>query len=223
MEKRKVTVQRNAIENFLMFLKEFVKAHRKTVLIGFVTFIIAVVLFLAGAVFYDIKSTAELREYETLMNAYESGPRDAAAFTDTVSKLVKITDKSWFGYVHKNGYYIAAGMYFEHKMYDDAKIYYLKFADKSSSPVLVPLALFQAAICAENGEKYDEALSIYKKIEKSYKDTGFNDRMMYDMGRMYQKKGDRITAKEYFNKVISQYPNSWFAVQSKVRVFILGI
>lgn len=223
MEKRTVTIKRNAIESFLMYLKEAAKHHKKTVAISAAAVIAAVCLFIGGAVFYDVSSASDLREYESLMRTYESGSKDADAFTKTVTKLVSITDKSRFGYVHANGYYVAAGMYFEHKMYDDAKKYYLMFADRSASSPFAPLALFQAGVCAENVDRYDEALTTYKRIEKSYKDSAFNDRLLYDLGRMYQKKGEKMTAKDYYSKVISQYPNSMFSYQAKMRVFLLGL
>jgi tetratricopeptide (TPR) repeat protein len=223
MEKRTVTIHRNVIESSLMLIKEFVKAHRKSAAIGAAAVLAAVVLFIGGAVYYDISSSSDLRAYESLTRDYEAGPKDAGAFSATVTKLVSITDKSHFGYVHANGYYLAAGMYFERKMYEEAKTNYLKFVDRSSSSVFAPLALFQAAVCAENTDKVDEALSLYKRIEKSYKDSAFTDRLFYDLGRMYQKKGEKVTAKEYFGKVIAQYPNSLFAVQAKMRTFLLGL
>lgn len=222
MEKRSVTIHRNAIESFLMYVKEFIKGHRKSVLIGAVCFFAAVLLLLAGAVFYDFSSTSDLRAYEKITLEYSSG-KDATAFNDTITKLSRLAEKSRFGYVHKNGYYIVAGMYFERKMYDEAKSFYLKFVDRSSSSIFAPLALFQAGVCAENTDKYDEALSLYRRIEKSYKDSGFNDRAFYDIGRMSQKKGDRVTAKEYFEKVITQFPNSSYATQAKMRIFLLGM
>ncbi|MGL4369575.1 MAG: tetratricopeptide repeat protein [Spirochaetota bacterium] len=223
MEKRKVTIQRNAVEQFLMICKEFILNHRRPVVYASLFLLAALVLFLAGAVFYDYRSGKELHEYEKIVSSYEEGPKDAASFNDAVGKLVKLTDGSYFGYVHKNGYYVAAGMYFERKMYDDAKKYYLLFEDKNSSSVFSPIALSQAGICAESAAHFDEAFDIYKKIEKSYKDTAFNDRLMYDLGRMCAKKGDKVTAKEYFNKVITQYPNSWFAPQARIRLFLLGL
>ena len=223
MEKRKVTIHRNAIEKFLMFLKDFVKHHRKPVIISSVGILLAVIVFVGGAVFYDFSTKKELRAYEELMSAYETGTKDDASFNKTVAGLVKITDASYFGYVHQNGYYVAAGLYFEHKMFADAKKYYLLFADTSSSSSFAPLALFQAGVCAENFEKYDEALDLYKRIEKNYKDSAFNDRLFYDLGRMQSKKGDKAAAKESFKKVMTQYPNSTYAVQSKIRLFLLGL
>jgi len=223
MEKRKVTIRRNAIETFLMFLKDFINSHRKPVIVSTIVILAAVVLFIGSAVFYDFSTKKDLRAYEVLMTEYETGTKDDAAFNKTVSELVKLTDNSWFGYVSRNGYYVAAGLYFEHKKFEDAKTYYLKFADASSSSPFAPLALFQAGICAESLEKYNEALDIYKSIEKEYKDSAFNDRLFYDLGRMQAKKGDKAAAKESFRKVMTQYPNSVFATQSKIRLFLLGL
>ena len=223
MEKRKVTIHRNAIETFLMFLKDFAYKHRKPVIVGTICAIAAVILFVGGAVFYDISTKNDLRAYEELMTEYETGAKDDVSFNKTVKGIITITDKSYFGYVHTNGYYVAAGLYFEHKMFEEAKKNYILFADRSSSSPFAVLSLFQAGICAENQEKYDEAFTIYRKIEKEYKDSSFNDRLFYDLGRMLSKKGEKAAARENYKKVMSQYPSSSYAMQARIRLFLLGI
>jgi tetratricopeptide (TPR) repeat protein len=222
MEKRTISIERNAIENFLMKVKEFVRHHRAHTLVITLVVVIGTALIMSGAVYYDYRSNRELHSYESIMNDYAAGPRDDAAFAAMISKLTVLVDSTLWGYVHAEGNYIAAGLYFEKKKFADAQKFYLKYADSSSS-VLAPLALFQAGICAEDLGKFDQAFEIYKRIEKEYKDSLFADRVLYDVGRMYQKKGDSVNAREYFNKLQTQFPGSPYNSLAKVRVFLLGI
>jgi tetratricopeptide (TPR) repeat protein len=221
MEKRTISIERNAIENFLMKVKEFLKHHRLPALVITIIVVAGTLIFVSGAIYYDYRADKELHSYESIMNDYASGAKDDAAFTAMISKLAKLVDSTYWGYVHAEGNYIIAGSYFERKQFADAQKFYLKYADSSSS-VLAPLALFQAGICAEEMGKFDQAFDLYKRIEKEYKDS-YTDRALYDIGRMYQKKGDSVNAREYFNKLQTQFPGSSYNSQAKIRVFLLGL
>jgi len=221
MEKRTISIERNAIEKYLMKVKEFIKHHRSPAIIITIIVVAGTLLFVSGAIYYDYRADKDLRSYETIMNDYAAGARDDAAFNAMTSKLTTLVNSSYWGYVHAEGNYIIAGSYFAKKNFSDAQKFYLKYADSSSS-VLAPLALFQAGICAEELGKFDQAFDLYKRIEKEFKDS-FADRVLYDIGRMYQKKGDAVNAREYFNKLQIQFPGSPYNSQAKVRVFLLGL
>jgi TolA-binding protein len=222
MENRKISIERNAIEKFLMRVKEFVKHHRSPFLVITIVVVVGTIIFLSGAVYYDYRADKELHSYEAIMNDYAAGTKDDAAFNAMITKLTALVDSTHWGYVHAEGNYIIAGSYFEKKKYADAQKFYLKYADSSSS-VLAPLALFQAGVCAEEQGSFDKAFDLYNRIEKEYKDSPYTDRALFDVGRMYQKKGDMVNAREYFNKLQSQFPGSPYNSQAKVRIFLLGL
>jgi tetratricopeptide (TPR) repeat protein len=222
MEKRNVTIHRNAIESFFMSLKDFIKHHRNPVLIGFIAVVLLSGTAIGGAFYYDYSSLKDLHAYEKLVADYEAGAKDENAFKVMIGKLTTLVDSSKFGYVSRHGNFLIAGYYFDNKHYDEAMKYFEKYANSSSS-VYAPLALLQAGACAEETDKYDKAFEFYKKAESKYKDSPFSDRILYDLGRMYQKKGDDINARESYNKILTLYPKSSFAAQAKARMFLIGL
>jgi TolA-binding protein len=222
MEKRNVTIHRNAIESFFMSLKDFIKHHSRPVLIGFIAVLLLSGTAIGGAFYYDYSSLKDLRAYETIVADYEAGAKDENSFKVMINKLTTLVDSSKFGYVSRHGDFIVAGYYYNNKRYDDAMKRFEKYA-KSSSSVYAPLALLQAGACAEETDKYDKAFELYKKAQSTYKDSPFTDRILYDLGRMYQKKDDMVNARESFNKIITQYPKSSFVAQAKARMFLLGL
>jgi tetratricopeptide (TPR) repeat protein len=222
MEKRNVTIHRNAIESFFMSLKDFIKHHRKPVLLGFLAVVLLSAASIGGAFYYDYCSIKDLRAYETIVADYDSSAKDENAFKVMIGKLTTLVDASKFGYISRHGNFLIAGYYYDNKHYDEAMKYFEKYANSSSS-VYAPLALLQAGASAEETDKYDKAFEFYKKAESKYKDSPFTDRIIYDLGRMYQKKGDIVNARESFNKILTQYPKSSFAAQAKARMFLLGL
>lgn len=222
MEKRNVTIHRDGLENFLMAVKEYVKSHRRPVAIIALAVLILTGAGVAAFVYYDTTSSADLHEYETIITAFQMSEDKNAAADVAVVKLKSLVNKSRFGYVHRHGKYIIAGLLFGNKKFDEARTMYLEYADNTDS-TFTPLALFQAGICAESLNQFDKANEIYKRIEKKYKDSVYADRILYDLGRMAQKKGDGALAKDYFSRLLSQFPNSPFAVQAKARLFMNGM
>ncbi len=172
----------------------------------------------------DISQKYEPKD-EAASAAVDTAAMDAertAAATDYAVKLIALADKSNWGYVADNGYYIAGGLYFTVKDYQKALENYLKAEDKAGNDVLKMLTMQQAAVCYEWLNKNDEAFAIYQKLEKKYEKTDYLDRILYDLGRMYQVKGDKEKAKEYFSKVIKNYSASVFAKKSQERILLLG-
>ncbi len=49
------------------------------------------------------------------------------------------------------------------------------------------------------------------------------DQVLYNTGRLYSLKNDQIKAREYFNKVITRYPESAYAERSKERLLLLSL
>jgi TolA-binding protein len=60
-------------------------------------------------------------------------------------------------------------------------------------------------------------------MEKEYAESALADQIQYDLGRMYQKKGDVFKSREHFNRVVFTYPQSLFARKAKERLFMLGL
>jgi tetratricopeptide (TPR) repeat protein len=222
MEKRSITIHRNGIEKFFMAVKDYVKHHRRPALLVIAAVVVLSGLLIGGAFYYDVRSSRELLTYEDAVAAFSSSDRGDAAFDTMMKQLVPLVESSKWGYVSRHGEYILGGLYFDQKKYADAQKHYEKYADCSKS-AFAPLALLQAGACAEESGNYDKALEIYKSFGKKFKDSGFTDRSVYDLGRMYQKKGDIAAARDQFNKIVTQYPKSPFNGPAKARLLVLGM
>ncbi len=225
MERRKITIERNVIENVLMAAKDFVKRNRKVVLYSALGICLIMVLVLSAYVYFERKAAAEIVKFERIMDRYRALERqedggNTGVFI-VIEEMKNLVNSSSWGFVHTMGDYVLGRMYFGNKSYSDARRHYLKFADDNPGSDFAVLALQKAAVAAESQGFFEEALQTYRKLDERFGDTPYADQISYDLARMYQKKGDIYKAKEYYHKVISSHPRSVFSAKSSHRLFLL--
>ena len=140
--------------------------------------------------------------YENLLAAMES--YTAADKVTAAKKLVKVNEEILTGSKAK-------------KVYEDIKEN--TFGDASKS-------YFEQGRDAYNGEgeyagrkDYDKAIRLLQKSLDFDKD---NTDSLYFMGRCYQQKSDVDKAKEYYNKIVDDYPQSGRVGEANRRLRELG-
>lgn len=107
---------------------------------------------------------------------------------------------------------------------DEAKKLYEKIKTETFGNATVKY--FEAGRDAYNGEgdytgkqNYDTAIELLNKALE-YDET--NTDAMYFLGRCYQKKGENDKAKEYYNQIINDYPDSQRVPEAKAKLSQLG-
>lgn len=223
---REVTVHRNIVEQMLMDVRDYIRAHRAVAIKVAIGVCVIVVLGIAAIVYADYTIKKDTADFEAILDEYRTmyttdQKEHSEKFLRTVKRLQAIADSSYFGYVHRNGYYIIASLYFNEKDYANAVKYYEK-ASQYASPLIASLALQQAGMASEYLNNIDEALRFYLLCESRYKD-GYNiDQILYSIGRMYTLKGEYYKAQEYFNRVSTEFPQSFFAKKAAQHSMFLG-
>jgi len=226
MERREITIERNVIENSIMAAKDFIKGHRRLVLYSLLGVLLAAVLGIAGSIFYEHRAASEMAKYERIMERHraqvQSGSATPANTFVLIEELKTLVDSSYWGFVHDNGNYIIANLYFGAKSFNEAKVHYLKYAEQNPRSEFAVMSLQKAAVSTEHMGYYEDALKVYQEMERKFGDGSYADQISYDIARMYQKKGDIYKAKEYFHKVISSHPRSVFSARARHRLFLLA-
>ena len=211
MQGREIEIKRNIIERFLMRVRDVIIKFRKGVLISLISIVALTALLIAGIVFYEKKNVWDMADFERQLKKYndlkiDNKEEKAKELAKTVKSLNDVIDSSYWGYINENGYYIIANLYSSMDMLNETRDYMLKYAYKSPKSFFAPLALNRAAIINEQLGKPDEAFKIYQQLEKDYEDCMIIDEILYNLGRSYQVKGEKLKAREYYNKILSSYP-----------------
>ncbi|PKL06613.1 MAG: hypothetical protein CVV53_03415 [Spirochaetae bacterium HGW-Spirochaetae-9] len=98
----------------------------------------------------------------------------------------------------------------------------LEAAKRLPKTYLAPLALESAAVAAEEQGKADIALEHYTSIITQYKeDTPNLSHAYFSIGRLSEAKSDWKAALENYNKVLSDFSNTDWALLAKDRVIYL--
>jgi len=69
--------------------------------------------------------------------------------------------------------------------------------------------------------KYSMALKVYKEFMNLSKEL-LDEKLLWDMGRCYEKTGDEKSAMKFYKKILDEYPNSFFRREAEKKVKILG-
>jgi tetratricopeptide (TPR) repeat protein len=223
-EVRKIEIERNVIEQFLMDVKDVVKKNRKLIVYAVIGLLTVMVIIIAAVVAADIVSTRDERRFEQIMDDYArySAAGDGEKIKTTIADLKKFIDSTYFGFAHTMASYVLGNAYFNQKEYLEAKKYLVRFADKEPGSNLAPMALMKAAIALEEANDLKSALELYRRLENKYSESIIADQIFFNTAGLYGKMKDVLNSRRYYNKVISGFPESAFVMQAKKRLFMLG-
>ncbi len=222
VKKDEVTIKRNIIEQDLMLAKKFIKTNRKKVTL-FSMLALGIVIALASA-FVVVNTIAEknLSEYESIVEKYRENFDDKKAQESAIKKLTELTQRSGIGIAIDLAYYELGNIYFDQKDYKKAAENFKLFLQSGSSEELLsPLVANKMAIALEESGDIDGALKILSELDSRDGKTIVSDQVVYNLGRLYLKKGDKSKAKAAFERVIQAFPGSIVSVRAKERIFLI--
>lgn len=221
--KNSIEIERNIIEQYLMTVKDFVKHNGKFVRLVIISVIILIVISVSAFIYIESSVSADFRKYEAIADSYRMNPGDRAVKDQTIKDLNELIKNTWIGHAHEMSLYLLGNLLYEDEKYGEAFEMFNSFIKKSSSEeIFIPIAVNKASICLEEQGKIDEAIQLLQKFVENNKDSIVMDQVLYNIGRFFSIKDDKIKAREYYNNVISSYPDSVFSDRARERLFLLG-
>ncbi len=223
-KKSVIKIERNPIEKFLMSVKDFTKNNRKKVVTVSLLLLLLISALLAAHIVFTGSSEKEMIRFEQIIDNYKSDPTNNETKEKTVSELLKLISDTKFGFAHEMSHYFLGNIYYSEKKYSEAYSMFELFIKKSSdNEVFIPIAVNKAAICLEEQGKIDEAITLLSKFEEENSENIVIDQIYYNLARFYYLKNNQIKSREYFNNVISKYPDSVYTERSKERLLLLSV
>lgn len=100
---------------------------------------------------------------------------------------------------------------------------YILFVDNFPADSLSPDYLFKAAEIADNIGSFEQSITLYNNCYLKYKHFIFRPECIFRQGNIYQLKLNDISkAREMYQQVIDEFPNSPMAAQSKAALSTMG-
>ena len=194
-------------ENAVLFFQRYRKA-----ILGMTLVVAAVVVgMVAFLSVQDIVTKKAIKDIEELLVRYDelkpSFNGENAEKVEDVDKL--LTDLAAFAektgrYSGSRAWSMAGDIYAEKKVWLDAENAYLNSADKGKKTYLAPVSLYNAAVCAEEQGKNEEARGYWVK-SLAYTDFPLAARAQFSIARLWEKTGDVDEAVAAYKVLVETY------------------
>ena len=194
-------------ENAVLFFQRYRKA-----ILGMTLVVAAVVVgMVAFLSIQDIVTKKAIKDIEELLVRYDelkpSFNGENAEKVEDVDKL--LTDLAAFAektgrYSGSRAWSMAGDIYAEKKVWLDAENAYLNSADKGKKTYLAPVSLYNAAVCAEEQGKNEEARGYWVK-SLAYTDFPLAARAQFSIARLWEKTGNVDEAVAAYKVLVETY------------------
>ncbi len=116
-----------------------------------------------------------------------------------------------WSYVRGKSLMLAGDVLFDAKRYVEAMTMYLRVTDVANG-YLVPLAVFNAAVSAENAGNRTLARYLYQVVyDIGGQLSGLAPKALFGIGRLLLADGDKVASRDVFRALIETYPKSEYA------------
>lgn len=107
-------------------------------------------------------------------------------------------------------------LYLKAKNSSEVKKYetYEQFIQKYPKSVFAPEILYELFYRYISKKQYDKAIKLGHTHLSSFKQTDTSPAVLFWLGKIYERKSNLICAKFYYNKVISEYPDSYYSYRA---------
>ena len=193
-------------------INEFVRKHRKPIVgsLGVLVLILAVTVSSLSLVDVfrkkAIRTVEELdRRYEALRFtiAEESSAADVAALLADLDAFAKKTS----GYAGGRAWALIGGIRSDTKEWAAAEAAWAGAARAAPKTYLAPIALFNAAVAAEEQGKMPEAIDYYTRSVSHQAAFPAAARAQFAIGRLHESLVDEDAALEAYRAVIAKWPS----------------
>lgn len=116
---------------------------------------------------------------------------------------------------------LKAEILFEQKNYEESRTAWVKAAEAKKSAYTAPVCYYNAAVCSENLNDLDAAVSYYTSAVGS-KDFYLIDHAYFSLGRVNEARGDFEKAVEAYEKIESLHASSRWANLAKDRIILIN-
>ena len=198
---------------------DFIQKNRKGI---FVTLIVVVILFVGMLAYiyigdyFNKKANEQVEELNTRFTdiqllkrqGEEVLDKENALLSDLESYIAKtspITEGK--GFAQGKIWSLAGHIYSGREDWGKAEEAWLNAANKGTNTYLGPIALFNAAVAAEEQGKLEEAVTLLEQCVSHKFDFPSAPRAQFNIGRLYEQLGKFDEALSAYRVVLTKWPN----------------
>ena len=209
-----------AEEKMIGKVSSFYEKNRKLIIIVTLVVIVAIVGAIIGiGVSNSAKHNAQIKIASLEQRYGELILEENPDFSSLIADLESMVKGSSYPSVKAS--YLLGLVYYEQKNYSPAQSYFEKVYELNSKVYLAPVALANAAACAEEQGDTAKALELYNQVSSDYPESGVAPKAAFNAARINLMQGNLQLAQASFAQLASSYPNSEYGKLAKNLATVL--
>jgi tetratricopeptide (TPR) repeat protein len=206
---------------------EVIRKNRKIILIalGVVAAIVLIILVWTGVSSSRVRGAAKAfdaadKAWTTWQSESDQTKKDALV-PDLEKQLDSLVSRYKGSYQAQQGLMMRAKMAEAAKDWEKAEGFWSSAAKVQPASYLTPIALEGAALAAEERGESAKAIEYYTSIVSSKTKAVGLAHARFSLGRLYEGTGDYAKAKSSYTDLVSNHPDSDWAVLAKNRLIFI--
>lgn len=173
------------------------------------------------------KATVVIEQLDALMASYASsaeGEEKNAKEKEALALADQIIAGQPNTFYAQRAMFHQASIKAQKKDFAGALTIYETLGNTTPRSFLSAISLFNASIAAEQSGDIEKAITLLSKIDSEFKELSAElPRALINLGRLQEAKKNTVAAMEFYNRLISEYPESDWTKIAKDRIIFLKI
>jgi tetratricopeptide (TPR) repeat protein len=189
-------------------INNFVQKNRKAIIRCMIGISVLVIVLVA---FFNIRNAVQssvLTKLEELEHQYDTLRVDPLKESERATLLADVSAFAGkqSGYTAARAYHLAASLYADEKNWAEAQNAWVRASEKGSKTYLAPVALYNAAVAAEEQDDLAGAIDLYRKAIAYTNDFPGASRAQFAIGRIYEAQNDIESARNAYQELRAKWP-----------------
>jgi TolA-binding protein len=224
----KHAIKENELDHYLVYFKNYLIEKPKQILIPVIITLAVVVIAVVASQYIKKQNQAS----EIKMLTAQKDFREALANTDKSSQIISLNrakeqfkqianDYSWtpYGKIAKVYY---ADCFYNGGKYDDAIKYYREAIGAGVPKIAGAWAQMSLGYSYMNKNDYPSALKEFDNVSVKFPDSFLVPSARLQSAACYEKMNNLVKAKEIYESIIKNYPDSMWIKEAQARLIAIG-
>lgn len=213
--------------NVIIRLTNFLQKHRKIILytlIGLAIVLVALIAFLEWQKAVTVRSTALIEAAQESYGEWSAAEESEKAELESTlrEELAAVLEAYPRTYAGQRALFIRGGLEFDLENWEEAATDYLALADGFTDSYLAAVSLFNTAVAYEKLDRNEDAAVMYQRLVDRYGSTAPQaDHALFSLGRLAEQRNDSAAAKSFYDRLVSEYPDSGWTGLARNRIIYL--
>lgn len=206
-------------------IQNFLQKYARTILIVIGAFVAVIVIAGVALAILDSNRIRNIAAVEKLVNEvaelqYAAEADKDAAYARILAEAEPYT-KKYGAFPRSRAWGLIASLHGERKEWKEAEAAYLSAAAANPTSYQAPVAIFNAAVSAEEQGNPGRALDLYRKISVEYDEFLQLPRVYFSIGRILEGQKDTESAVIAYQKIVDTWPEDGLVSLAQARLIIL--